>query len=68
MNLIAAADQPMAWRIGFFALVLLLTAALTVFTMVKSKRLSDFLDVVFDERVSVWAKLKSFVGVWITPR
>ena len=64
MNLIAAADAPLATRTLFFLVVLGLTIALTVYTMVKSKRLSDFLDVVSDERLSAWTKLKSFLAVW----
>ena len=40
------------------------TIALTMYTMVKSKRLSDFLDAVSDERLPAWAKLKAFIGVW----
>jgi hypothetical protein len=34
--------------------------------MVKSKRLSDFLDVVSDERerVPVWHQFKAFFAVW----
>jgi hypothetical protein len=32
--------------------------------MVKSKRLSDFLDVVSDERVPTWHKIKAFFAVW----
>lgn len=67
MNLLAAADAPLAERALVFVVVLVLTGALTVYTMVKSKRLSDFLDVVSDERVSAWAKLKSFAEVWRTP-
>lgn len=64
MNLLAAADAPLAQRVLAFVAVLLLTGALTVYTMVKSKRLSDFLDAVSDERLPVWAKLKAFIGVW----
>jgi hypothetical protein len=52
MNLIAAADQPLTTRTLFFLVVLGLTVALTVYTVVKSKRLSDFLDAVSDERLS----------------
>ena len=47
-----------------FLLVFVPTIALTMYTMVKSKRLSDFLDVVSDERVSTWNKIKSFIAVW----
>jgi hypothetical protein len=68
MNLLAAADAPLPLRAAAFATVLALTAALTVYTIVKSKRLSDFLDTVSDERLSAWTKLKAFAAVWITPR
>jgi hypothetical protein len=68
MNLLAAADAPLPLRAAVFAAVLGLTAALTVYTIVKSKRLSDFLDTVSDERLSAWTKLKAFAAVWITPR
>jgi hypothetical protein len=68
MNLIAEADAPLARRALIFFGVLGLAAAVTVYTMVKSKRLSDFLDVVSDERLPAWTKLKSFAEVWRTPR
>ncbi|MEP7302447.1 MAG: hypothetical protein ABI699_13045 [Caldimonas sp.] len=64
MNLIAAADAPLTTRTMFFLVVLALTVALTMYTMVKSKRLSDFLDAVSDERLPFWAKVKSFFAVW----
>ena len=64
MNLLASADAPLTTRALMFLMVLALTAALTVYTMVKSKRLSDFLDAVSDERLSVWTKIKSFIAVW----
>jgi hypothetical protein len=64
MNLIAAADAPLSTRTVFFLLVLGLTVALTFYTIVKSKRLSDFLDAVSDERLSTWTKVKSFFAVW----
>jgi hypothetical protein len=67
MNLIAAADEPLTTRTVFFLVVLLLTVALTVYTMVKSKRLSDFLDAVSDERLSAWTKVRSFLAVWKKP-
>ena len=64
MNLFASADAPMAVKLGMFLLVFVLTVALTMYTMVKSKRLSDFLDVVSDERMPVWRKVKAFFAVW----
>ncbi len=64
MNLLAEAEAPLGRRLAIFALVFMLTTALTVYTMVKSKRLSDFLDVLSDERTSAWQKVRALVGVW----
>ena len=64
MNLLAAADAPLSQRALPFLAVLVLTLSITVYTIVKSKRLSDFLDAVSDERLSAWSKLKSFFAVW----
>ncbi len=64
MNLLAEAEAPMSRRVWIFLLTLLVTLALTVYTMAKSKRLSDFLDILSDERLSAWNKLRAFVGVW----
>ena len=65
MNLLAEADAPMSHRIWVFTITLVLTIGLTVYTMAKSKRLSDFLDVLSDERVSWWTKCKAFAAVWV---
>jgi Mg2+ and Co2+ transporter CorA len=51
MNVIAAADEPLIWRIAFFSAVLVVTGGLTLFTVAKSKRLADFLDALSDERI-----------------
>ncbi|WP_394791714.1 hypothetical protein [Rhodoferax sp.] len=64
MNLLAEADAPLDRRLWIFAITFILTTVLTVYTMVKSKRLSDFLDVLSDERLSAWQKAKALVGVW----
>ncbi|HEY9237247.1 MAG TPA: hypothetical protein VIP10_00290, partial [Burkholderiaceae bacterium] len=64
MNLLAEADAPAARKAVIFALVFAATTALTFYTMSKSKGLSDFLDALSNERLSVWAKLKALVGVW----
>jgi len=64
MNLLAAADSPMADRVFYFSIVFLLSTLVTIYTMVKAKRLSDFLDVVSDERQSLWTKVKAFAAVW----
>ncbi len=47
-----------------FAIVFGATTLLTVYTMVKSKRLSDFLDVLSDERATLRQKCLAFAGVW----
>jgi hypothetical protein len=64
MNLLAEADAPMAQRLVLFGVVFVATAALTVYTMAKSKRLSDFLDALSDERLGAWNKARAFLGVW----
>jgi hypothetical protein len=64
MNLLSEADAGWPAKFGYFLLVFVPTVALTMYTMVKSKRLSDFLDVVSDERVPAWHKIKAFFAVW----
>jgi hypothetical protein len=38
--------------------------AITFYTIVKSKRLSDFLEAISDERLPPTAKLRSLLDVW----
>ncbi len=64
MNLLAEADTPLPLRFAYFSVVFGATTALTIYTMVKSKRLSDFLDALSDERLSAWSKLKALGAVW----
>jgi hypothetical protein len=59
MNVIAAAEEPLIWRIGFFTAVLVVTGALTLFTVAKSKRLADFLDALSDDRVGWRSKWRA---------
>jgi hypothetical protein len=68
MNLLAEADAPLHRKLAVFALVFAVTTALTVYTMVKSKRLSDFLDVLSEERVGPWTKFKAFLAIWSRDR
>ena len=51
-----------------FLLVFVATTALTFYTIVKSKRLSDFLDALSDERLSWKEKYGVWERVWFTPR
>ena len=64
MNLLAEADAPLARRVLWFGGVFILTSLLTFYTIAKSKRLSDFLDVLSDERMSIWQKTKVLLSVW----
>ena len=64
MNLFALAEAPMLDRILMFVAVLVPTTVLTFYTIVKSKRLSDFLEALSDERLPARTKLKSLVDVW----
>jgi hypothetical protein len=64
MNLLALAEEPLWARIAVFVAVLVPVAALTFYTIVKSKRLSDFLEALSDERLSASAKLASLIDVW----
>ena len=64
MNLLAEADAPLTRRITIFSIVFVTTTALTIYTMSKSKRLSDFLDALSDERLSAWQKAKALTSVW----
>jgi hypothetical protein len=64
MNLLALAEAPLLERLGWFVVVLIPVTALTLYTIVKSKRLSDFLEALSDERLSAGAKLRSLTDVW----
>lgn len=68
MNLIAAAEQPLAAKALYFVLVLIPTIALTLYTISKSARLSQFLELLSDERAPVSTKLGGLIDVWRTPR
>jgi cell division protein FtsW (lipid II flippase) len=64
MNLFSESDASWLAKSLIFILVFVPTIALTFYTIVKSKRLSDFLDLVSDERVPTWHKVKAFFAVW----
>jgi uncharacterized membrane protein YuzA (DUF378 family) len=64
MNLIAEADSPLARRLLYLTLVLAGATALTLYTVIKSKRMSDFLDALSDERLTARAKVAALLDVW----
>ena len=64
MNVLAEADAPLSRKLWIFGVTFAATIALTIYTMAKSKGLSDFLDALSDERLSVWMKFKALAAVW----
>ncbi len=64
MNLIGLTEIPLIEKVIFFVLVFVPTAFLTFYTIVKSRRLSDFLDVLSDEEVSARDKFRALLDVW----
>ena len=67
MNLFALADVSLAEKVAWFVAVLVPVTALTFYTIVKSKRLSDFLEALSDERMPARGKVASLADVWKTP-
>jgi hypothetical protein len=64
MNLLAMADTPLLVRIIAFGAVFAGTVALTIYTIGKSKRLSDFLDVLSEEGLPWRLRLAALAQVW----
>ncbi|MFM2112988.1 MAG: hypothetical protein RLZZ271_1648, partial [Pseudomonadota bacterium] len=64
MNLLAEADAPLGRKLLYFALVTVVATIITFYTMAKSKKLSDFLDVLSDDRISLLQKCLAMAGVW----
>jgi hypothetical protein len=64
MNLLAEADSPLERRVLYLAIVIVGAAALTMYSIIKAKRLSDFLDALSDERLPARAKLRALRDVW----
>lgn len=64
MNIFAMDDLAWYEKTFWFALTLGLTVSLTIYTIVKSKRLSDFLDALSDERVGWRIKAGTLLRVW----
>ncbi|MEJ8856667.1 hypothetical protein WKW79_18980 [Variovorax robiniae] len=64
MNLLAEAESPLMTKLTWFFIVFGLTTWLTVYTMVKSQRLSDFLDALSNDRLTLGGKFKALVQVW----
>lgn len=64
MNIFDWTAQPAWWRVAAFFTVFVPTALLTLYTVVKSRRLSDFLDALSDETVSWRRRWRALMRVW----
>jgi len=64
MNLLAWAEAPLIDRTLFFFAVLIPTIGLTLYTVIKSRRLAEFLDALSDERLTRRERWTSFRKVW----
>ena len=64
MNLIDETEAQPFEKLIYFVLVFVPTAWLTFYTMVKSRRLSDFLDVLSDESISRHDKFSALRNIW----
>lgn len=64
MNLLAAADDPLSLRALWFVLAFAGTTLLTLYTLMISKRLSDMLEMLSDERLPLVVKLGAFARAW----
>src|SRR5215471_7132345 len=66
MNLFAYADEHPLTKLAMFFVVAIPTALLTLYTVQKSARLSEFLDALSDGKISLGAKFRAFWRVWKT--
>jgi hypothetical protein len=64
MNLLALAESTLLEKLGYFMLVMIPVGMLTFYSIVKSKRLSDFLEALSDERLPASAKFQTLLDVW----
>jgi CorA-like Mg2+ transporter protein len=68
MNLLAAADASGLVKVAYFVAVLVPTTAITAYSILRSKRLADFLEALADERLPGRQKLRALAAVWHRPR
>lgn len=64
MNLFAWSDQTTWWRTAAFLSVFVPTIVLTILTVAKSRRLSEWLDALADDTLSTGQKFRAFWRVW----
>jgi Mg2+ and Co2+ transporter CorA len=64
MNLIAEADAPFMSRVYYFFVTTVIVAILMLLAVLKSKQLSDVMDVLSDDQKSLRARLDSLSNAW----
>jgi hypothetical protein len=64
MNLIAEAGASLALKVFYFMIVALPSGLLALYAVIRSRRLSDFLDALADERLPVRSKLSALRNVF----
>lgn len=65
MNIFDWTQQPTWWRVAAFLAVFIPTGLLTLYTVMKSRRLSDFLDALSDETVTWGRRWRALMRVWL---
>ncbi len=64
MNLIAEADAPISTRVMYFVVTTLITALFMLLAILKSKQLSDVMDVLADDQKSLHTRLAALGIAW----
>ncbi len=64
MNLIAAAEAPLSERFVYFFATVIVTGLLTFLLILKSRQLSDVMDVLADDQKSLRARLSALGKAW----
>ncbi len=64
MNLLSEADSPLVQKLGWFVVVGGLTTWLTFYTLIKSRRLSDFIDALSEDKLTWRGRLAVLARVW----
>jgi hypothetical protein len=64
MNVIDEAGASLGTKVLYFGIVFACTIGLTLYTVMKSRRTSEFLDSLSDERMTLRGRWRAFVDIW----
>jgi hypothetical protein len=64
MNLIAEAEAPLSVRLAYFLVTTLVTGLLVMLAILKSKQLSDVMDILSDDQKSLGTRLSLLGNAW----